>query len=157
MTLYKTPAQSLENSGNDTISVERARAPKGHRTINIEKTKFMFLMSIISHRPILCYLQQHRLAHTDHMLNEDFIKTLQEAFPLVAQKCGNCGSKPNNYSNHGKSIVSIHHLGGKQLQNIRLNDQDRCFMVSSKEHSGHWISVIDATHLRRLAGFKSSK
>lgn len=130
--------------------------PHGQKPVELGRRTYMFLELIKSHRPMLLFLQQKHavLDMSNAEYRDRLVAEVKKSFPNINKKCPGCGVKPNDYSLHLQDIVSIHHIGGKNLERIRLSGEARCFQYWNQTH-GAWLGFEEATALRKLAGFGS--
>lgn len=131
--------------------------PDGSDSLPIAKRLYVYLELVIRHRPIFWYLREKKIVvPTQSNAQYKLIQDLQEAFPSISTQCGSCGSRNSSYFDHLKTIVSIHHIGGEKLRNIRLNNDWRRFEHRPDQKIDQWTIIDDAQALWTLAGFQSS-
>lgn len=120
------------------------------------RSSYMYLELVKCHRPMLLFLQQkYKVSDlNDADIGNHTIAKLQKMFPTIDKVCPACGMSVSKYDQHLKDLVSIHKIGGENLQNIWLSHDARRFQYREK-HGGLWLDIIQASHLRQIAGFDS--
>lgn len=156
MTLFKNSIEHLETAGTPSARVEYTNGPI---PITISIHAYGYLQLVRTHRPMLLFLQQRckDLALHQAAFRDWIIKALKTRFPLVNRCCTGCGVTQRDYDTHLQNIVSIHKLGGKNLEHIRLSRGPCYEYLDDATQPSSWQMIKNDKHLRQLAGFVEKK
>lgn len=105
----------------------------------VRYSEYQFLESTLCHRPVFWYLQQR--IWTTEQTEEDRHNELKSLFPVHGEKCAGCSMSYKDGVDHRLIALRLQELGGRNLQNLRLNPKSMQYEFRDSIHSSTWHAI----------------